>query len=181
MDPNQDTDNSEYSFELTDDEAVEESVDDFIKELEAKEKDLHITAETTFIEIAADFEEGELPDFLKPEITASGPTAVMPAAPPASASNGSQSVALEKEIALLKDKVAAMQTERSELFENSIRRSKDFEAYKARTERERGETFQKQLSNLATQMLPVLDNLDRALKFAPEMPDERRDEFVQFF
>jgi molecular chaperone GrpE len=181
MDPNQDTDNSEYSFELTEDEAVEESVDDFIKELEAKEKDLHITAETTFIEIAADFEEDELPDFLKPELTASGPTTVQPAVPAAPAQNGPQSAALEKEISVLKDKITAMQTERSELFENSIRRSKDFEAYKARTERERGETFQKQLSNLATQMLPVLDNLDRALKFASEMPGERRNEFVQFF
>ena len=64
MDPNQDTDNSEYFFELSDETADESvSVDDFIKELEAKEKDLHITAETTFIEIAGDFEDGQLPDF----------------------------------------------------------------------------------------------------------------------
>ena len=74
-----------------------------------------------------------------------------------------------------------MQTERTELFEKSQRRSRDFEAFKARTERERGDTFQKQLSNLATQMLPALDNLDRALKFASEMSEEKRDEFAQFF
>lgn len=183
MDPDQNTDNSEYSFELTDDEAVDEtaSVDDFIKELEAKEKDLHITAETTFIDIAADFEPDELPDFLRPEGTTAQPTAVQPAVSSAPAPNIIQSASLEKEISTLKDKIAALQAERSELFENSIRRSKDFEAYKARTERERGETFQKQLSNLATQMLPVLDNLDRALKFASEMPEEQRNEFVQFF
>ena len=33
-----------------------------------RRKDLHITADTTFIEIAADFEDGELPDFLKPDL-----------------------------------------------------------------------------------------------------------------
>jgi hypothetical protein len=42
-------------FELADEETTDEtaSVDDFIRELEEKEKDLHITAETTFIELAA--------------------------------------------------------------------------------------------------------------------------------
>jgi hypothetical protein len=43
------------------------SVDEFIRELEAKEKDLHITAETTVIEIAESFDDGELPDFMKDE------------------------------------------------------------------------------------------------------------------
>jgi len=183
MDPDQNTENSDYSFELSDDEVVDESasVDDFIKELEAKEKDLHITAETTFIELAADFEEDELPDFLRPESKANGVSVVQPAILPAPVPNGAPSAALEKEIAVLKNKVTTMQAERSEIFENSQRRSRDFEAYKARTERERGETFQKQLSNLATQMLPVLDNLDRALKFASELPNEQRNEFVQFF
>lgn len=183
MDPDQDTENSEYSFEISDEEVVDESgsVDDFIKELEAKEKDLHITAETTFIELAADFDDDDLPDFLRPEGTAETVSTVQPAVSAAPASNGVPLAALEEEIAALKSKITTMQAERSEIFENSQRRSKDFEAYKARTERERGETFQKQLSNLATQMLPVLDNLDRALKFASEMPDEQRNEFVQFF
>jgi molecular chaperone GrpE len=183
MDPNQDKDNPEYFFELSDDDVIDEtaSVDDFIKELEAKEKDLHITADTTFIDIAADFEDGELPDFLKPETPSNGtkdhkpnPVVRPTVAAPADAN-------LEKEVTTLKNKITAMLTERSELFESSERRSKDFEAYKARTERERRETFQKQLSNLATQMLPVLDNLDRALKFASEMELEERSDFVHFF
>ncbi len=182
MDPNQDPENSDYFFELSDDEVIDESasVDDFIKELEAKEKDLHITAETTFIDIAADFEDGELPDFLKPNLPDIGIQTVTPAAA-ASAPDHTAAAKLEVEIAALKSKIATMEAERSELFENSNRRSKDFEAYKARTERERGDTFQKQLRNLATQMLPALDNLDRALKSASDMPDEKRNEFVQFF
>jgi molecular chaperone GrpE len=184
MDPNQDTDNSEYFFELSDetgDETV--SVDDFIKELEAKEKDLHITADTTFIEIASEFEDGGLPDFLQEGFAEKGPKPVAAAAakPTPAVANEPAVGNLEREISQLKDKISSMQTERTELFEKSQRRSKDFEAFKARTERERGDTFQKQLSNLATQMLPALDNLDRALKFASEMPEEKRNEFAQFF
>jgi molecular chaperone GrpE len=183
MDPNQETENSEYSFELSEDDAVDEStsVDDFIKELEAKEKDLHITAETTFIEIAADFEDGELPDFLKQDTAEKNPVTVAPAVTKSAASNPSGVTNFEQEIAQLKSKITTMETERLEFFEKSQRRSKDFDAYKARTERERGDTFQKQLRNLATQMLPALDNLDRALKFACDMSDEQRNEIVQFF
>ncbi len=184
MDPNQETENSEYFFELADDEATDESssVDEFIKELEAKEKDLHITSETTFIELAADFEDGELPDFLKPDISENGLTAVSPAEAEKKAAEDRAAVAkLEREISELRGKISTMQTERKEMFEKSLRRSKDFDAYKARTERERGDTFKKQLSNLATQMLPALDNLDRALKFATDLPAEVQNEFGQFF
>ncbi|MEO7673313.1 MAG: nucleotide exchange factor GrpE [Pyrinomonadaceae bacterium] len=183
MDPNQETDNSDYFFELSDDETVDESssVDDFIKELEAKEKDLHITADTTFIEIAADFEDGELPDFLKPDLPESGQKNLHPAVAPTGAADRAIVANLEKELVTLKKKISAFEAERKDLLEKSQRRSRDFDAYKARTERERGFTFQKQLSNLATQMLPALDNLDRALKFASEMPEEQRDSIEQFF
>lgn len=183
MDPNQETENSEYFFELSEDETVDESssVDDFIKELEAKEKDLHITAETTFIEIAADFEDGELPDFLKPDLPENGRKAVAPAVAETGVADRAIAANLEKELVSLKNKISTMEADRKELFEKAQRRSRDFDAYKARTERERGDTFQKQLSNLATQMLPALDNLDRALKFASEMPEEQRNNIDQFF
>lgn len=180
MDPNQNIEDTEYSFELAEDETGEESVDDFIRELEAKEKDLHITADTTFIEIASEFEDGEIPDFMRPELPETGSKTVKPtvANKPAASEAGKK---LEAEVAELKTRVAGLQEERTELYKNSQRRLKDFEAYKARTERERSETFQRLLSNLATQMLPVLDNLDRALQFASDMPEERQSGFAQFF
>ena len=183
MDPNQETENSEYFFELSDEETIDESgsVDDFIKELEAKEKDLHITADTTFIEIAADFEDLEPPDFLKPGLAENGRMAVAPAVAETVLADRMTLVKLEREVVQLKNKISTMKTERTELLEKSLRRSRDFDAYKGRTERERGDTFQKQLSNLATQMLPALDNLDRALKFASDLPDGQRKQFVQFF
>ena len=183
MNPNQETENSEYFFELSDEEAIDESgsVDDFIKELEAKEKDLHITADTTFIEIAGDFEDLEPPDFLKPDLTDNGRMTVAPAVAETVRADRIALAKLEREIVQLKNKISTMKTERTELLEKSLRRSRDFDAYKGRTERERGDTFQKQLSNLATQMLPALDNLDRALKFASDLPAEQRKQFVQFF
>ncbi|MEK7856922.1 MAG: nucleotide exchange factor GrpE [Acidobacteriota bacterium] len=181
MDPNQKTEETDYSFELDNGETEEVSVDDFIRELEAKEKDLHITADTTFIEIAAGFDDpDEVPDFMRP-VAAQNPTQTLKPSPTDASAVTLSAKRLEAEIASLKGKVAGLQEERTELLSSSQRRLKDFEAYKARTERERGETFQRQLSNLATQMLPILDNLDRALESASAMPDEKASGFVQFF
>ena len=178
MDQNQETENYDDLVELSDLAEIDESesVDDFIKQLEEKEKDLHITAETTFIEIAQGYD-GELPDFLAEAVAENGKKTIGPAV----ASTTAIDSALQNEVAVLNAKLAKMETERSEMFANSQRRSKDFDAYKTRTERERGEIFQNQLSVLATKMLPPLDNLDRALTFASAMAEEKRNEFKQFF
>ncbi len=181
MDPNQEIENID---EIADDAEADgsESVDDFIKQLEEREKDLHITANTTIIEIAEGFEDGELPDFMQGEFPAE---AAKPAstAPTRAKSKPEKSAnaALENEIAGLKEKLSQAETDRKEIFESAQRRTKDFENYKVRTERERRETFQNQLGNLATQMLPALDNLNRAVDFAMAMPDEQRVEIRQFF
>lgn len=175
MDQNHETENFEGLIELSVEPEIDESesVDDFIKQLEEKEKHLHITADTTFIEIAQGYD-GEMPDFLAQAVAESGTKAIEPAVPAIDS-------ALQNEVAVLNVKLAKMEAERSEMFANSQRRSKDFEAYKTRTERERGEIFQNQLSILATKMLPPLDNLDRALAFASAMPGEKHLEFQHFF
>ncbi|MGD9561451.1 MAG: nucleotide exchange factor GrpE [Pyrinomonadaceae bacterium] len=183
MDPKNEIDDSDVTFELADDETADESnsVDDFIRELEEKEKDLHITAETTFIEIAADFEDpDEIPDFMRQDLAA-GKVTVRPAAAAAPGPDPAAQAKLTAEVAALKAKIAGLEDERKELYQKSQRRLNDFEAYKSRTDRERSETFQRQLSNLATQMLPALDNLDRALEFASGIAAEQQDEFAQFF
>lgn len=183
MDPNNENENSEIVFELADEEAVDEttSVDDFIRELEAKEKDLHITAETTFIELAADFDGDEIPDFLRQDVSEEGSKTVKPAVSEPEPLDPAALRKLEGEVASLKTKIAGLEEERSELYKNSQRRLKDFEAFKTRTERERKETYQRQLTNLASQMLPALDNLDRALQCASDLPAERQGAFAQFF
>jgi len=180
MDPNKEIDNI---GEIADDAETPEnvSVDDFIKQLEEKEKDLHITANTTIIEIASGFDDGELPDFLKEDLQLEKASPAVSAAASVTTTNSPPSSPVsEKEIAGLKEKLSLMQAERDELVQASLRRARDFENFKSRTERERSETFQSQIGNLATQMLPALDNLNRAVDFALAMPDEQRTEIQPF-
>ena len=179
MNPEKNIDEVVETFDESGDEV---SVDDFIKQLEEKEKDLHITAETSVIEIAEAFGDDELPDFLKEaldnaEAASNRPQAVtlVPSADKASVKR------LEVDVKNLQATIAKMETDRDEMFKNSQRRSKDFEAFKARAERERKETFQNQISNVALLMLPALDNLQRALDSAEYLPGEKSETFQQFY
>ncbi len=157
------------------------SVDDFIKELEAKEKDLHITADLTIEIEESDFDDGKIPDFVQQELPASR-------VPGASAlQNGQQPglktkvFELEKEIESLQNRISELRAERNDIQEKSDRRLKDFENYKYRMDRERRGAFIDQISNLASQMLPVLDNLDRALDSLNKEKIGASPEFQQFF
>lgn len=152
-------------------DAGEESVDDFIKQLEEKEKDLHITVETSIIEIEASFEDHDDSEFSKlPTPTISLPSISSPA-----------KSATDSRISELRETIARMEAERDEIFKNNQRRAKDFEAFKTRAERERTETFQNQIGNLATLMLPALDNLHRALDSAENLPGEKSESFQNFY
>ncbi len=161
------------------------SVDDFLRELEEKEKDLHITADYQ-IEIAeSDFDEASVPAFvqqeLKPVAKSAKPSASTPAAAEQNSRMKTRVFELEKEVESLRGKITELRMERNDIQQKSDRRSKDFESYKYRMDRERRGSFINQIGNLATQMLPVLDNLDRALDSIKDVPDKKRDEFKQFF
>lgn len=170
---------------LTDDGADDSvSVDDFIRQLEAKEKDLHITAETTIIEIEQGFDDGNPSAFfaMKPAETKSiEPVAVSkePAVEPEKSSP--DTLSLQFEISELRDKIAFLEEERAEILLGAQRRSKDFDTFKARTERERIDLMEAQVCELASQLLPALDNLHRAIAFVGDRPDERSEEFGHFF
>jgi molecular chaperone GrpE len=158
------------------------SVDDFIRELEEKEKDLHITAETTVIELAEGFDAGELPDFMKEDFPGEPPK---PEAPPAVdpielAREKNARLKLEAENNSLKEKLVKLEEQRDDLLNASNRRMKDLANYKMRVEKERRETFENQVCNIATQMLPALDNLNRAVDFAVELPRAEKNEFQHF-
>jgi molecular chaperone GrpE len=161
-----------------------ESVDDFIKQLEAKERDLHITADLS-IEIAeSDFDEDNVPAFVADEIK---PPAGKGSSPSSEELKPVQSVSktrvyeLEKEIKKLHARITELRMERDEIQENSDRRLKDFQNFKYRVDRERRGSFIDQLANLALQMLPVLDNLDRALEAAEKTQAGHSPEFQQFY
>jgi molecular chaperone GrpE len=177
MDPNQEIEDLEV---LNDDSQTDDSasVDDFIRQLEEREKDLHITVDTTIIEIAESFDDGDLPEFLKQDLErADAGAATAPAREP----RANREAELQAEIERLKASIQKMEEERGEIFKNSQRRAKDFASYKARAERERTETFQNQVGNLATFLLPALDNFSRALVSAEQLNEQESTEFQQFF
>ena len=180
MNPEQEIESLESADERSEaEDAV--SVDDFIRELEAKEKDLHIDAQTTVIEIEDGLEPNELPDFLKEEFPQDPAREPVAAVAPAPAKEKAAQSRFEAENRSLKEKLVRIEDERDELLRNAQRRSKDLANYKTRVERERRETFQNQVTNIATQMLPALDNLNRAVDFAVSLPRHESSEFQQFF
>lgn len=150
------------------------SIDDFIKELEAKEKDLHISSEMVIEIDEADFDETAVPEMFKPE------TAVE-----TFEKNGAQQPnhgavsSLEKQVSQLKAQISKTESEHADLVNMLQRRQTDFENYKKRVERERSDTYLNQLSNLAGQMLPVLDNMNRALDSASSLSNGQ--EIQHFF
>ncbi len=164
------------------------SIDDFIRELEAKEKDLHISSDLEIEVEDSDFAESDLPDFMKQELgiepVAPPPAAPAPSAAPAPATPAARTenaAEIEEQLRQMKRQVTKMEAERFELSETMRRRQTDFENFKKRVERERSESFVNQIGNLAKQMLPVLDNLNRALDFAGQDRHAKTPDFQQFF
>ena len=157
------------------------TLDEFFDQLEAKEKDLDISTELIIEIDESDFNSAEVPDYLKPETAAEPINA--PATPPPNdyapnyAANNTE---LENQIKTLKNQISYIETERGELVETLRRRQNDFENYKKRTERERSENLTNQVGNLATELLPVLDNLNRALDSGAEFSSDKND-FKQFY
>ncbi len=158
------------------------SIEDFIKELEAKEKDLQISADLSIEFDESDIDDTNPSEFIKQEF------AIEPVKAPQSkpivnslSSNNKAFAELENEILQIKEQVSRLETERAELAETMRRRQTDFDNYKKRTERDRSETFLNQISNLATQILPVLDNMNRALDFAANHSEGKSHDFHQFF
>ena len=89
---------------------------------------------------------------------------------------------LEKEIEALKAACwNSLSMERNDIQEKSDRRLKDFENYKYRMDRERRGAFIDQIGNLASQMLPVLDNLDRALDSIEDLSEDKRERVSTVF
>ncbi|CAN5391137.1 hypothetical protein BH10ACI1_BH10ACI1_35100 [soil metagenome] len=157
------------------------SIDDFIKQLEAKERDLDISSEMVIEFDDPSFDDTNPGGFVKSEFP--------PEPRPINENNNfhhniqsSEKVSeIDKEKIGLKNQVSKLEADCTQLTEVLRRRQTDFDNFKNRVERERGETFLNQLSNLSTQMLPVLDNLNRALEFAERHNESSSEDFHQFF
>ena len=73
-----------------------------------------------------------------------------------------------------------VEAENAELKDRLARRQADFENYRKRVERERTETYNRVNADVATKLLPVLDNLKRALEAESSVESSESDEFRHF-
>jgi molecular chaperone GrpE len=73
-----------------------------------------------------------------------------------------------------------VEAENAELKDRLARRQADFENYRKRVDRERTETYNRVVADVATKLLPVLDNLKRALEAEASVESSESDEFRHF-
>lgn len=73
-----------------------------------------------------------------------------------------------------------VQAENAELKASLARRQADFENYRKRVERERTETYNRVVADVAEKLLPVSDNLKRALEAEASVEAAESDEFRHF-
>ncbi len=73
-----------------------------------------------------------------------------------------------------------VEAENAELKDRLARRQADFENYRKRVDRERGETYNRVVADITTKLLPVVDNLKRALEAEASVESSESDEFRHF-
>jgi len=84
------------------------------------------------------------------------------------------------ELVATRAELKRLEGEVKELRDSLARRQADFENYRKRMERERSETFNRVVVDIATKLLPVLDNLKRALDTEASVEASESDEFRHF-
>lgn len=156
-----------------------ESVDDFIRELEAKEKDLHISSDFA-IEVGDSSVEH---DNIHDSFVSTGEFELRKPEEPEEADDDEIDEELLEKLEN-QDPLAAqleeLMNERDELMDALRRQKIDFENYRSRTERDRSNTFKSILGGLAVQILPVIDNLERALDTFKDPEEATETEVAKF-
>ncbi|HJP91161.1 MAG TPA: nucleotide exchange factor GrpE [Pyrinomonadaceae bacterium] len=84
------------------------------------------------------------------------------------------------ELVATRSELKRVETENAELKDRLARRQADFENYRKRVERERSETYNRVVADVATKLLPVMDNLKRALEAEASVEASESDEFRHF-
>ena len=84
------------------------------------------------------------------------------------------------ELVATRAELKRLQSALSEAQEAVLRRQADFENYRKRVERERGETHKRIVGDVAKQLLPVVDNLSRALDAERSVETSESAEFRHF-
>ncbi|HKQ51488.1 MAG TPA: nucleotide exchange factor GrpE [Pyrinomonadaceae bacterium] len=107
------------------------------------------------------------------------------AAPPKQAADpGAQSAEstgpVLAELIATRAELKRVETERAELREALARRQADFENFRKRMERDRTESYNRMVGDVVSKLLPVLDNLRRALDAEGSLQANESEEFRHF-
>ncbi len=105
------------------------------------------------------------------------PSAQADGSPGEIAQSGGPEVA---ELVATRAELRRLEAEVKELRDNVARRQADFENYRKRTDRERATTYNRVVADIAAKLLPVLDNLKRALETEASVEAAESDEFRHF-
>jgi molecular chaperone GrpE len=89
-------------------------------------------------------------------------------------------IATRAELKRVESEVKRLSEERQDLTDKLARRSADFDNFRKRTERERSETYNRSLGEVVRRLLPVLDNLQRALDAERLVEVKESEEFRHF-
>jgi len=84
------------------------------------------------------------------------------------------------ELVAARAELKRIEAENAELKDLVARRQADFENYRKRVERERSETYNRVVADVAAKLLPVVDNLKRALEAEASVEAAESDEFRHF-
>jgi molecular chaperone GrpE len=84
------------------------------------------------------------------------------------------------ELIATRSELKRVEAENAELKDKLARRQADFENYRKRVERERSETYNRVVADVAAKLLPVSDNLKRALEAESSVEAAESDEFRHF-
>src|SRR5260370_37008968 len=84
------------------------------------------------------------------------------------------------ELVATRAELKRLEAENAELKDKLARRQADFENYRKRVDRERLETYNRVVVDIAAKLLPVLDNLKRALETEASVEATESDEFRHF-
>ncbi|HEY0004756.1 MAG TPA: nucleotide exchange factor GrpE [Pyrinomonadaceae bacterium] len=84
------------------------------------------------------------------------------------------------ELVATRAELKRIEAERTELLDRLARRQADFDNYRKRLERERGEMYSRTVGEVVGKLLPVLDNLRRALEAETSLEADESEEFRRF-
>ncbi|HYN84955.1 MAG TPA: nucleotide exchange factor GrpE [Pyrinomonadaceae bacterium] len=89
-------------------------------------------------------------------------------------------VATRAELKRVETELQKLLSDRQELTDAAARRQADFENYRKRVERERGEAYNRLVGEVVSKLLPVMDNLRRALDAEANIQSQESEEFRHF-